>query len=78
MTGAAKQALRERIMQSMAEGCIASWIEIAAARRRMHTLPFDGGLSQKGRLEYHEHLKTLIHEHRVNTMMTRAVKDSWA
>lgn len=77
MTPAAKAALREHIMTSMSEGCIESWIECAAVRRRMHQLPFDRGLAQKGRLEYHDHLKTLLHEHRVNVIMTRAVKEAW-
>lgn len=77
MTPAAKKDLRESILRSMSEGCIESWIECAAVRRRMHALAFDSGLAQKGRLDYHDHLKKLLHEHRVNIMMTRAVKEAW-
>lgn len=77
MTEAAKTALRERILQNMSEGCIESWIEFQAVRRRMHALPFDRGLAQKGRLDYYDHAKKLLHEHRVNVIMTRAVRTSW-
>jgi hypothetical protein len=73
----AKTRLRERILQNMAEGCIQSWIEFTAVRQRMHRLPFDGALAQRGRLDYYPHAAHLLHEHRVNVMMTRAVKDSW-
>lgn len=73
----AKAALRERILQSMSEGCIETWIEFTAVRRRMHQLPFDRGLAQRGRLDYYPHAAKLLYEHRVNVMMTRAVKDSW-